>query len=365
MKNMTSDVGKNADQRVVAVDVFCGAGGLTYGLQKSGIRVMAGFDCAEECRYAYSRNNQAEYVRQDVRDITATQLKRFWRTDKGLEKVTLLAGCAPCQTFSSYNRKADCSDPRWNLLIELLRLIKETEPDLVAMENVPGLANKDVFQVFVKGLENAGYENFSWKIVRCEEYGLPQHRKRLVFLASRLGPIEILSPEQFGSTPRTVRDAIGLLPKVVAGSADDNDRLHRTFSLSELNLKRIRASRPGGTWRDWPEEIRFACHRKASGATYKSVCGRMQWDQPSPTMTTQFINYGTGRFGHPEQDRALTLREGALLQSFPADYEFVAPGEELKISNVARMIGNAVPPIIGTLIGKSIFAHLKSVQRGK
>ena len=350
---------------VVAVDLFCGAGGLTHGLQKAGIRVKAGFDFAADCQYAYLHNNHAEYVLQDVRDVSGNDVKRFLHTDGCGKPVTLLAGCAPCQTFSSYNRKADCSDPRWNLLNELLRLIKEATPDLVAMENVPGLANKEVFQVFVKELRRAGYENLSWKIVRCEDYGLPQHRRRLVFLASLLGPIEILSPEQFGLMPRTVRDAIGLLPKVAAGSADENDRLHRTFSLSELNLKRIRASRPGGTWADWPEEIRFACHRKASGATYKSVCGRMQWDQPSPTMTTQFINYGTGRFGHPEQDRALTLREGALLQSFPADYEFVAPGEELKISNVARMIGNAVPPIIGTLIGKSIFAHLKSVQRGK
>ena len=350
---------------VVAVDLFCGAGGLTHGLQKAGIRVKAGFDFAEDCRYAYSHNNHAKYVLQDVRDISGNDVKRFLHTDGCGKPMTLLAGCAPCQTFSTYNRKADCSDPRWNLLNELLRLIKETKPDLVAMENVPGLASKEVFQEFVKELRRAGYENLSCKIVRCEDYGLPQHRRRLVFMASLLGPIEILSPEQFGSTPRTVRDAIGLLPKVAAGSADENDRLHRTFSLSELNLKRIQASRPGGTWADWPEEIRFACHRKASGATYKSVCGRMQWDQPSPTMTTQFINYGTGRFGHPEQDRALTLREGALLQSFPADYEFVAPGEELKISNVARMIGNAVPPIIGELIGESFLAHLKSVQRGK
>lgn len=346
---------------VQAVDIFCGAGGLTHGLIKTGVNVRAGIDCVESCRYAFEHNNRAIYMQKDVRNIHGLDLQPYLTKLKTGNDVTLLAGCPPCQTFSSYNRKADSSDPRWHLLDEFLRLVQETRPDLVAMENVPGLATKDVFLSFVEGLRKLGYRSPSWKVVQCAEYGLPQHRRRLVLLASRLGPIEILDAKHFGAKPKTVRDAIGFLPKVAAGVVDAEDPLHQTFSLNALNLKRIRASRPGGTWKDWPEDLRCSCHKKTSGSTYKSVYGRMSWDEPSPTMTTQFVNYGTGRFGHPEQDRALTLREAALLQSFPTDYQFVAPGEKVNISHVARMIGNAVPVVIGELVGRSIFAHLDSI----
>lgn len=354
---------RSTKPRVRAVDLFCGAGGLTHGLLKAGVKVGAGVDCVAACRYAYSHNNEgAEYLQRDVRDIHGNDLTRYLRGEKKIKgDVSLLAGCAPCQTFSSYNRKASSSDPRWHLLGEFLRLVKETMPDLVTMENVPELANKSIFKTFVEGLKNLGYGTPSWQVVHCEQYGLPQHRRRLVLLASRFGHIDILSPAQFGAKPSTVRDAIGSLPQVKAGETTAADPLHRTFSMSELNLKRIRASRPGGTWRDWPEELRCPCHKKASGASYQSVYGRMCWDQPSPTMTTQFVNFGTGRFGHPEQDRALTLREAAILQSFPANYQFVAPGDEIEITPIARMIGNAVPVVIGELIGRSIFAHLKSL----
>lgn len=347
--------------RVRAVDLFCGAGGLTHGLIKAGVDVTAGVDCVESCQYAYTYNNRAVYLQRDVRDVHASDLTRYLKKKRPDGDLTLLAGCAPCQTFSSYNRKADSSDPRWNLLGEFLRLVEETKPDLVTMENVPELATKDVFLTFVSGLKRLGYADPSWKVVRCEDYGLPQHRRRLVLLASRFGPIQILNPEQFGARPSTVREAIGFLPKVDAGAVDENDSLHRSFSLNDLNLRRIRASKPGGTWRDWPEELRCSCHKKESGSSYQSVYGRMSWDQPSPTMTTQFLNYGTGRFGHPEQDRALTLREGAILQSFPHNYQFVAPGEKILMTHVARMIGNAVPVVIGELIGRSIFKHLNSL----
>ena len=183
--------------------------------------------------------------------------------------------------------------------------------------------------------------------------------------ASRLGPIKVLSPEEFGAPRRTVREVIGALPPVAAGEVGKEDPLHSARGLSPLNLERIRASRPGGTWRDWPEALKLECHKRETGASYAGVYGRMKWDEPSPTMTTQFIGYGSGRFGHPEQDRALTIREGAMLQSFPRDYEFVSPDEPLELATVARMIGNAVPVMIGELIGKSIFAHLKSLQASK
>lgn len=344
--------------KIHAVDLFCGAGGLTCGLRQAGIKVKAGIDVEKRCEYAYAHNNKTKFIAQSVTDLSGDDIVRL----NGNADYTLLAGCAPCQAFSSYNQKATNTDPRWNLLNEFGRLIRESKPDFVTMENVPQLAKKDVFEKFLKSLEECGYHKPDWKIVKCEEYGLPQRRHRLVLLASRLAPIKVLSPAEFGAPRRTVRDVIGKLPPVAAGETGKEDPLHSARTLSPLNIERIRASRPGGTWKDWPEELKLECHKRKSGATYTGVYGRMQWDAPSPTMTTQFIGYGSGRFGHPEQDRALTLREGAILQSFPSNYEFIAPGEPLELNVVARMIGNAVPVMIGKLIGKSIFAHINSLN---
>ena len=341
--------------KVCAVDLFCGAGGLTCGLRKSGIHVRLGIDNEERCRYPYSHNNRADFICRSVTDIHAKDLQKYGAN----ADFRLLAGCAPCQPFSNYNRAANRRGEKWNLLLEFARLVEETRPDLVTMENVPQLACRDVFDEFLSRISAAGYFTPDWKIVRCEDYGLPQHRHRLVLLASLLGPIHVLSPEEFGAPKRTVRDAIGSLPRLEAGEVNPSDPLHRSCRLSDINLARIKASRPGGTWHDWPESLRSPCHQKSTGSSYKNVYGRMLWDSPSPTMTTQFIGYGTGRFGHPEQNRAISLREGAILQSFPADYEFIEPGKKVDLFPIARMIGNAVPVVIGELIGKSIFQHLK------
>ena len=151
-----------------------------------------------------------------------------------------------------------------------------------------------------------------------------------------------------------------LLDALEAGGKYTNDPLHRACRLSSLNLKRIRASKAGGTWRDWPMRLRAKCHREESGQTYPSVYGRMEWDRPAPTITTQFFGFGNGRFGHPDQDRAITLREGAILQSFPEGYEFSPKGEPVQFSTLGRLIGNAVPVRLGEAIGNSIHRHLKA-----
>ena len=158
----------------------------------------------------------------------------------------------------------------------------------------------------------------------------------------------------------TVRDVIEDQPFLKAGQTDSKDNLHRCRALTDINLKRIQSSVPGGTWEDWPEELLPNAYRKKSGQTYKSVYGRLAWDKPSSTITTQFIGYGSGRFGHPEQDRALSLREGALLQTFPKRYEFIDPevGDQYSTKAVAVQIGNAVPPRLGEIIGRSIRAHV-------
>lgn len=342
---------------ISAVDLFCGAGGLTYGLAKAGINVRLGVDIDPACQFPYIANNKAEFLLKSVEELKADELAKHFRKNT----VRLVAGCAPCQTFSTYNWKADSSDKRWWLLLEFSRFIKELEPELVTMENVPRLIEQDVFTKFTEELKTLGYE-VSHQIVNCAEYGLPQHRQRLVLLASKFGPISLLSPEEFKRKQGNVKQAIGRLPRISAGGVDPKDPLHQCASLSERNLLRIKSSRQGGTWRDWDEDLVADCHKKKSGKTYPSVYGRMSWNEPAPTITTQFYGFGNGRFGHPTQNRAISLREGAILQSFPKKYKFVPPKESVCRRIIGRLIGNAVPVKLGELIGKSLLRHLSQYE---
>jgi DNA (cytosine-5)-methyltransferase 1 len=338
--------------RIKAVDLFCGAGGLTYGLEKSGIDVRLGVDVDPDCQYPYEANNAARFLKADVRTLTgATISSHLAEAD-----LTLLAGCAPCQPFSTYSQRRDPkSSSDWGMLLEFGRLIAETRPDLVTMENVPQLADNDVFRDFVEQL----HDYHTWYgVVDCTEYGIAQQRRRLVLLASRLGPVCLLSPRSLGARRRTVRAVIGSMPLLAAGASDPQDSVHASAGMSALNLKRIRASQPGGSWRDWPKALRAPCHHRDSGASYGAVYGRMEWDRPAPTMTTLCHGFGNGRFGHPEQDRAISLREAALLQSFPRKYKFVPKGERVRITTIGRLIGNAVPPRLGEVIGRSLYTHV-------
>lgn len=356
MKN--DQVKDSSKRKIYAVDLFCGAGGLTNGLQRAGIKVRLGVDIDAACEYPYSANNSSKFLKKSVEELEANELRRFFRKNG----IKLLAGCAPCQTFSTYNQKATDSDKRWWLLRQFSRLVEEIGPDLVTMENVPGLLEQNIFDEFLAMLDREGY-SVTHQIVNCADYGLPQHRNRLVLLASRLGDIELLSPNEFGHEKTTVRKAIADLPPLVAGSACSDDPLHQCSALSDLNLQRIKVSKPGGTWRDWPKELVADCHKKASGKTYPSVYGRMTWDEPAPTMTTQFFGFGNGRFGHPEQDRAISLREGAILQSFPPDYKFSPPGSQVCQKAIGRLIGNAVPVRLGEVIGASLQKHVSRATK--
>lgn len=339
-----------------AVDLFCGAGGLTAGLRKADISVRAGYDIDLNCEYAYRKNNHAEFVAKSVQIATIEEVAAWYRPGR----IKLLAGCAPCQPFSTYNQGRDTStDRKWPLLYAFKKLIEGIEPELVTMENVPDVTKHQVYKDFVKGLENKDYKIWAGTI-HCVDYGLPQHRRRHVLLASKLGPISII-PKTHSGNPVTVEEAIGHLPELAAGECDPRDPLHRAATLTPINMERIRKSTPGGTWKDWPEYLRADCHRKASGKTYPSVYGRMRADEPGPTMTTLCYGFGNGRFGHPEQDRALSLREAATLQSFPDDYEFM-PAEKITFKAVGRMIGNAVPVRLGEIIGLSVQRHLEEVR---
>lgn len=337
---------------LACVDLFCGAGGLTHGLRREGIDVVAGIDIDQACRHPFEQNNGSKFIEQDVDRLEAVDLKRLF----GKADIRILAGCAPCQPFSTYSQRYDVvGSPRWGLLYQFSRLIKGSRPELVTMENVPSLAKHAVYDDFVESLERLGYRVQS-QVVDCSEYGLPQSRKRLVLLASRIGPIEIAPPKT--GRRKSVRSAIGRLPEIFHGESHTKDPMHVAAKLSDLNLERVRASNPGGTWRDWPEHLIAACHRRDTGKTYPGVYGRMRWDEPSPTLTTQFFGFGNGRFGHPEQDRAISLREGAILQGFPKSYSFIPDGAPVHFKALGRMIGNAVPVTLGEVIGRSIKAHL-------
>ena len=336
-----------------AVDLFCGVGGLTKGFERSGIKAIMGIDIDHACQYPYSTNNDSKFVLKSVNDVTGDEIKSAFSGSK----YSLLAGCAPCQPFSTYSQGRP-KDERWGLIKQFQRLVSESKPDIVSMENVPRLKNTPIFRDFVSALEKLDY-HVSYKVICCSDFGVPQHRQRLVLLASRLGEIQIPCPRS-NQKKKTVREAIGHLKPLKAGEQNFSDKLHFTSALSELNMRRIRASKPGGTWRDWPNDLIAACHKKEKGKRYVSVYGRMEWDEVSPAITTQFYGFGNGRFGHPSQDRAISLREGAILQSFPKSYKFVKAKEPVPFTSLGRLIGNAVPVKLAETLGRTIVKHAHS-----
>jgi len=354
--NKKHSLGREA-KPITAIDLFCGAGGLTRGLIDEGIKVAAGADIDIACKFPYEHNNQAKFLKADVSRLSGGELAKLYPRSG----VRVLVGCAPCQPFSKYTQGLNTkADAKWALLRSFARLIRELRPDVVSMENVPQLQRHSVFTEFVESLKKLGY-HVSYSVVFCPDYGVPQHRQRLVLFASKFGPIGIIKPTR--KKHPTVKTAIGRLPPLKAGEIDDDDPLHRCSSLSELNLRRIRTSKPGGTWRDWNSSLVAACHKKRKGRSYPGVYGRMEWDFPSPTITTQFFGFGNGRFGHPKQDRALSMREGAILQSFPRDYAFMKPGSEFSTKAIGQLIGNAVPVKLGRAVGKTIRQHINRYEK--
>ncbi len=341
------------------IDLFCGVGGLTRGLQDADLEVVLGIDIEEKCRYAYEENSNSKFLNIDIKDVNRDLLQ----THYGDSEYTVLVGCAPCQPFSKYANTASQEKrlEKWFLLDEFKRLIRECTPNIVSMENVPELIRQDIFEDFKQELIDLGY-NVTYDLLYCPDFGIPQSRTRLVLLASNLGPIELPLPTHSKEEYVTVRQAIGHLPQIKAGEYDAADHVHYASKLSALNLDRIKASSPGGTWQDWDESLIADCHKKTTGQSYKNVYGRMEWDKVSPTITTQFNGFGNGRFGHPNQDRGLSLREGAILQSFPDDYKFIVDGELPVIRHLATQIGNAVPVKLGKVIGMQIKNHIEDYK---
>lgn len=348
---------KQITEDCAVIDLFCGIGGLTHGFVQQGFNVIAGIDNDETCKFVFESNNNAEFLIRDIAELKGEELDSLF--PKG--KIKILVGCAPCQPFSSYSFKIKKPDEsKWKLLYSYARLIKEVQPDIVSMENVPSLLTfkrDNVFESFVDVLKKQGYHVW-YKIVFAPDYGVPQVRKRLVLLASKFGQIELIQPTHQPENYVTVADVIKSLPKLRDGDVDKNDPVHSTRKLSVLNRKRIKATPEGGGWKDWDKELLLECHKKETGKSFSSVYGRMKWNEPAPTMTTQCIGLGNGRFGHPEQDRAISVREAAIFQSFPKDYKFIDSNCEISITKLAKQIGNAVPVKLGETIAKSIKKHL-------
>lgn len=348
------------------IDLFCGVGGLTRGFVDEQYNVIAGIDNDESCKYAYEKNNNSIFISEDIQNITTDFLEKLYPKNT----IKILVGCAPCQPFSKYTYTigkdlAKSKDLKWRLLEKFGQLIEEFQPEIVSMENVPQLRNYPVFKNFVKILIKNKYNisNIN-KNIFCPDYGIPQKRKRLVLLASKLGPIDIIAPTHTKENYETVRSTIGNLPEIEDGETHPMDRLHRANKLSPLNKTRIMSLKEGGSWREWEDSLKLECHKKLTGSTFNDVYGRMVWDEPAPTMTTHCVGIGNGRFGHPQQNRAISLREASLLQTFPIDYDFVG-NNVFTVTNVSRHIGNAVPVRLGQVIAKSISIHLNNLNSRK
>jgi DNA (cytosine-5)-methyltransferase 1 len=350
-------VKKNSESKAYAVvDLFCGVGGLTHGFVKEKFSVKAGIDFDDSCQYAYEKNNGVKFIKADLTEHPPEEIASLF-PDGSLK---ILVGCAPCQAFSTYTQ-GQKKNNKWKLLYSFGEIISVVQPDVISMENVFNLTNYKNGQVFCDFLSvlyaNDYYVTFD--VVNAQDYGVPQRRNRLILFASKFGAIKIPKKSHYGKQIKTVRHAIGMLPAIHDGQPHEKDLLHRARKLSPLNLKRIRATRPGGGWQQWEEDLVLECHKKESGKSYRSVYGRMVWDDVSPTLTTQCTGYGNGRFGHPEQDRAISLREAAILQSFPRKYDFINPDGEFHPSIIEKHIGNAVPVRLGKVIAKTIREHIK------
>jgi len=341
------------------IDLFCGVGGLSHGFRRERFKVIAGFDIDKSCKYAFEQNNQADFYAKDLNVLSSDFIASLYPKNT----TRILVGCAPCQAFSTYSQKYKQND-KWRMLYTFGRIIDDIKPEIVSMENVPNLKNYNAGKVLDDFLSVLAKNNYyvNWKIINSSEYGVPQNRKRLILFASKFGKVEFIRP-RYLNRKVTVRDAIGHLPPIEDGEMHPLDMVHRAQKLSPMNKRRIKATPYGGGWRDWPQELLLECYKKESGKSFGSVYGRMVWEDVAPTMTTQCTGLGNGRFGHPEQDRAISLREAAIFQTFPENYVFFDPKGEFSTPKLEMHIGNAVPVSLGVMIARSIRKHLKKYGR--
>lgn len=343
-----------------AVDFFCCAGGVTSGFRKAGITVLGGIDVEGAYKETYEKNNHgSKFIQADIAKLSPRSLHKKLGIKKNMDDL-IFVGCSPCQYYTNMHTDKTKSENSRMLLEEFRRFVDYYNPGYIFLENVPGLDTKQgsplsEFKTFLKN-KNPKY-SFDEGIINAVEYNVPQNRKRYVLIASRV--TTKVSIPKGNKKIKTVKDAISSYPIIPAGYRDKENLQHWTAILEPINLKRIEStSCNGGSRLDWKNnnELQLKCYIDKD-KTFPDVYGRMFWDKPSPTITTKFHSISNGRFGHPEQNRAISLREGATLQSFDKSYKFYSES----IAIVARMIGNAVPPELAKNIGKAI---LKSYLNG-
>jgi DNA (cytosine-5)-methyltransferase 1 len=345
------------------LDFFCGAGGMSLGLSKAGIAVLGGIDNDASCLATYEKNIVgAKFIKHDISTLSAPELgKRFALTHNDPDLI--FAGCSPCQFWSKIRTDKTKSERTAFLLKQFQRFIRYFLPGYVIIENVPGLVTRKQQSLLPDFFQFLAVNGYVWDdgIINANHYGVPQNRKRYLLVATRLRH-EIKLPPAEPNPSLTVRAFIGTwngFPRIPAGHRDSTAFQHIATSLSPTNLCRIRlTAKSGGTRTAWKDDKKLQIPAyNGRDEIFRDVYGRMFWDRPAPTITTRFISFSNGRFGHPEEDRAISIREGATLQTFPK--EFVFHGTSL--GSLARQIGNAVPPALAERIGQ----HLSNIHYGK
>lgn len=350
---MMGERSTNNRPSLTVIDVFCGCGGSSYGFKLAGFDIKAAIDKNPLATESYKLNfPDTSVLSQEIIPTEAESVAYELLTTAGLQagECTVLLGCPPCQGFCRLSKNG-VNDPRNKLVLALSKIVAAIKPEFCVIENVPGLAmgsGKAIFHEALEELKFAGYSNLAWEILNAADYGVPQRRRRLLLIASRLGAVSIPDPSDYRR--KTVRETIAKLPAIAAGGTDPTDCLHCSPSASEKVIDRIRSiPKDGGSRKSLPPALQLECHKENSG--FCDVYGRMKWDEPSPTITTGCINVTKGRFIHPDQDRAISVREAALLQTFPYNFRFCGTSWQ-----VARQIGEAIPVEFARIVANYIIS---------
>lgn len=346
---MVIDFKMNPNKEFTAVDLFSGCGGLSLGLKRAGFIVKAAVEIDSSAAQTYRSNHkETVLIQSDIRNVTGKKIREAAGLAAG--KLDLLAGCPPCQGFSRIRRQGE-QDPRNDLLFEFLRIVKALNPKVVLLENVPGMIEDSRFFLFVERLESYGYY-CKWGVLDAADFGVPQRRKRLIVIGSRVRLVD-LPQKKMMQNKQAIKDYIGVLK----APAKSKDRLHRMYLKCTPRIKRLIAKIPvdGGSRISLGKKNQLNCHKKTDG--FRDVYGRMRWDDVSPTLTGGCFNPSKGRFLHPEQNRPITMREAAILQTFPRSYRFPV---KFGLINIARLIGDALPPVFAQKQAEHLIGHLAS-----
>ena len=341
------------NRKPTAIDLFCGSGAVTLGLKQAGFQVVGAVDLAPKACLTYKENHpEVNLIEEDIVNLDPNCFDCVVK-----DGLDLLVVCAPCQPFSSQNRKKSSEDPRRDLVSESLKFIDRFEPEIVFLENVPGLAATSIFSSYTQELQSRGYHVSAPIKLDASLLGVAQRRYRMVLLASKRIDVPVLSV--FSEQPKkTVRDLISDLPVPPIGKTSSlTDVLHFSRKHTELNLRRLsHIPKNGGSRYSLPIELQLKCHQNKKMGSFSDVYGRMKWDDVAPTLTTGCTDITRGRFAHPEQNRGMTLREAARLQSFPDSYIFIG-----NAGQIATQIGNAVPPAMMKTIATTLITALKKI----